>query len=472
MAKKILEPGADWAGKVFKNEPGNVGKGTELGSKILGKGKAALEKGGDWFVNLFKNGETGEIGKGTELGSKILGKGKAALEKGGDWFGNIFKSGGEGVGAERGTLSKVLGEGSEAAGEIGETASIAGKGVGHAPLINAIMAAIDGIQGYRHADERTGIKEKDLNTKDRLRAGAGSALGGFLGLPGDVLKLLADHPNLQKANKFLMPGGGDLLNAWANKSKDKDSIFHVDDSDTLKKEFTKGAFHVTGSTKIEDAQKGGQPVPTAEGSAPNQPVRQTPGSEYAKLGAMSAMGESGGNAGATNFDRDGGKYATEKDPGGRSYGMYQITSGNETLKNGIKTKDSTMPGFLQFLAKNNPEAAAQLEAAGGAKAASSGDPKFVATWKQLAKSDPKFTDAQHEFMGKATYDPLKKAFAKKGLDLDKRSDIVKRMVFEAGVGGVGNAQGDFDKAFKGMSPDEVAKLSDSDVVSVVHQSSS
>ena len=60
---------------------------------------------------------------------------------------------------------------------------------------------------------------------------------------------------------------------------------------------------------------------------------------------------------------------------------------------------------------------------------------------------------------------MKKDLNAKGLNLDNRSEIVKKMMFEAGVGGVGNAKGDFEKAFRGMKPEEISKLSDSDIIS-------
>ena len=189
-------------------------------------------------------------------------------------------------------------------------------------------------------------------------------------------------------------------------------------------------------------------------------------SEYARLGSMSAQGESGGDAGVTNFDRDGGKYATQSDRGGRSYGLYQITTGNKNMgATGIKKMNSTMVPYLRFLEKNNPDIAKKLNAAGGLEAAYNGDPEFVKTWKELAKNDPKFTDSQHEFIGQNAYEPLKKDLNAKGLNLDNRSETVKKMMFEAGVGGVGNATGDFEKAFRGMKPEEISKLSDSDIIS-------
>ena len=149
-----------------------------------------------------------------------------------------------------------------------------------------------------------------------------------------------------------------------------------------------GFFGVGGGDKGE--ARSGKPDDSLGGSK----------SEYARLGSMSAKGESGGDAGITNFDRDGGKYATQKDPGGRSYGLYQITSGNENMRNGIKMKDSTMVSYLQFLEKNHPEIAKQLNAAGGLEGANKGDSAFVKTWKELAKSNPNFVDSQHEFIGK------------------------------------------------------------------------
>lgn len=494
-------------GKYFKG----AGSATEAAEGASTAGKVA-EEGGIVGKILGKIPGMSKIKDMVGIGSKTsqAAEGVGATAEGVGGASKIF---GTAEGASK--VAGVAGEGAEVLGVAGKLGKFAGKASG--PLA-AIMAVVDGIQGYNNASKLTGVSDDKLSTKDRLGSAGAGVIGGALGIPGDILDMLNLNPT---------------------------GMLHVDNSDDLKKTFAKGALGITSPGKLDEEQKkqtdkveaiktaaeqhknavdqerhtnkdGTNPLPSvrpgkdwnpeqslvtpAKGAAPAKPTESTtpipvatkssvtansptkvsekdkskdsntsptpvssrehtPTSEYARIGSMSAKGESGGNAGAINsLD-----YATNQDKGGRSYGLYQITSGNEHMKGGIPMEKATMTPFLKFLSKAEPDMAKQLEEAGGAKGAMSSDPKFIATWKNLAK-DPKFADAQHEFIGKQAYEPLKENASKFGLDIDKRSDSVKKMMWEAAVGGVGNTQKVMNDAFKDMSPEQVAKLDDAEVI--------
>jgi hypothetical protein len=177
---------------------------------------------------------------------------------------------------------------------------------------------------------------------------------------------------------------------------------------------------------------------------------------YARYGQSSAFRESRGDAGAVNVRN------AAKDPGGFSYGLYQMTTRTSNNATG-----GTMKGFMEHLSKSNPDAYQKLQDAGGINAAIDGDPKFIQAFKQLS-SDPKFVNEQHVFIGKNNYDPVAKAAEKAGIDLSKRGDGVKQLLFSTGVnGGAGMGQSLMRNAFKGMTPDQIGGLSDEDLIKQV-----
>lgn len=108
-----------------------------------------------------------------------------------------------------------------------------------------------------------------------------------------------------------------------------------------------------------------------------------------ELGGISKKYESGSlGAGAVSSGKG--------DPGGASYGTYQLASKTGTLQ--------------KFLSSS--------EYGGEFSGMSPGSAEFNSKWKELAKSDPNFGKAQHEFIKKTHYDPAIKKAAELGYNVN------------------------------------------------------
>lgn len=124
-----------------------------------------------------------------------------------------------------------------------------------------------------------------------------------------------------------------------------------------------------------------------------------------QLGTLSEKYESG--------NRGPGTVSTgEGDPGGVSYGSYQLASK-------IGRAD-------QFVAKHYPKEFEGLK--GGTK-------EFTEKWKELAKADPDGLKAkEHQFIKDTHYDPQAAKLLKDvGLDVDKRSATFRDVVWSTAV---------------------------------------
>jgi hypothetical protein len=129
------------------------------------------------------------------------------------------------------------------------------------------------------------------------------------------------------------------------------------------------------------------------------------------------------------------------DHGGASYGTYQLASNTGTLK---KFLDSTSYGE-QF------------------KGMTPGTREFNDKWKQIARDDPNFGDAQHEFIKQTHFDPQIERLNKAGIDLSGRGAAVKDSVWSTSVQFGGNSSL-IEKALAGR---DVEKMSDSEIVSTI-----
>lgn len=127
----------------------------------------------------------------------------------------------------------------------------------------------------------------------------------------------------------------------------------------------------------------------------------------AKLGALSERYESGGRGPGTVSSGAG-------DPGGVSYGLYQLAS-----------KTGTAAAFLK--AEGSPWSA-EL---GG----SPGSAAFSAAWKAIAAREPdRFGAAQHAFIERTHYRPVvAKVLETTGLNCDVRAQAVRDAVWSCGV---------------------------------------
>lgn len=160
------------------------------------------------------------------------------------------------------------------------------------------------------------------------------------------------------------------------------------------------------------------------------------------LGDTSAKFESG-SAGAGTVSTGNG------DRGGKSYGTYQLSSRAGTLQ--------------QFL-KESPYGK-QLEAF------TPGSPAFDAAWQDLARNDPDFAKAQHDFIKRTHYDKANEGLKEAGIDLSGRGKAVQDAVWSTSVQfGAGKADGQtgavplFQKALQGR---DINTLSDEQIISAV-----
>ncbi|MDE2619831.1 MAG: hypothetical protein KGL54_06680 [Sphingomonadales bacterium] len=143
------------------------------------------------------------------------------------------------------------------------------------------------------------------------------------------------------------------------------------------------------------------PVPPSFPAAP--PPAGEPG-----LGALSARYESGGRGPGTVSSGQG-------DPGGVSYGLYQLASGTGAL--------------AAFLAGEGARWATELGAA------APGSAGFTACWQAIARREPEaFAAAQHGFIARTHYAPLAAALrARTGLDLARHSAALRAVCWSCAV---------------------------------------
>lgn len=143
------------------------------------------------------------------------------------------------------------------------------------------------------------------------------------------------------------------------------------------------------------------------------------------LGALSEHYESGGRG-------PGAVSGGQGDPGGVSYGLYQLASRIGTVADFIKTEGARWSGEL---------------------ADTPASPAFSAAWKAIAARDGvSFARAQQLFIERSHYRPVVAAVrAATGLDLDRCADAVRDACWSAAVqhgaaarlliGAVGDADG-------------------------------
>lgn len=127
----------------------------------------------------------------------------------------------------------------------------------------------------------------------------------------------------------------------------------------------------------------------------------------AKLGALSERYESGGRGPGTVSSGAG-------DPGGVSYGLYQLASKVGTVQ--------------RFLADEGKPWSREL-------AGTPGTAPFSAAWKAIAAREPdRFAAAQHAFIERSHYRPcVAKVLQATGLDCDNRSQAVRDAVWSCAV---------------------------------------
>ncbi|UYB52861.1 peptidoglycan-binding protein [Xanthomonas sp. AM6] len=151
------------------------------------------------------------------------------------------------------------------------------------------------------------------------------------------------------------------------------------------------------------------------------------------------------------------------DPGGVSYGSYQMTSQ-------VKTKEGKVivGGTVAAFVKDSKYA----DDFAGLKP---GSAEFSAKWKELAKTDDSFAQEQHDYIKRTHYDKLVDRLQDKGMDLSGRGPAVQDALWSTAVQygpGSDKKPGGSGVFLKGIEEKfgkdyDLSKLSDKDIVGAV-----
>ena len=159
-----------------------------------------------------------------------------------------------------------------------------------------------------------------------------------------------------------------------------------------------------------------QPLPSTLPSTVTTPAPGALGTAAAAfvLGTLSAKFETGGRGPGTVSTGSG-------DPGGVSYGSYQMATKTGTVKNFVSQADFPWRNDFQNLQP--------------------GTPAFTAKWKEIAKNDSaKFQEVQHQFIKRTHYDVLvAKVLGEDSLDINTRSHAVQDVCWSTAVQHGGNS---------------------------------
>jgi hypothetical protein len=154
------------------------------------------------------------------------------------------------------------------------------------------------------------------------------------------------------------------------------------------------------------------------------------------LGQTSKLFESGKGGAATVSSGKG-------DYGGASYGTYQLSS-----------KMGEVQNFLKGSKYGDQFAGLQP-----------GTPEFNAKWKEVAKVDPEFGGAQHDYIKATKFDPAMAGLKKSGIDLSKDGAAVQDAIWSTSVQfGAGGAQKLVKNAFKDK---DVSKMTEAEKISAI-----
>jgi hypothetical protein len=110
-----------------------------------------------------------------------------------------------------------------------------------------------------------------------------------------------------------------------------------------------------------------------------------------------------------------------QDPGGFSYGSYQI-----------ETQKGTMRDFLNYLKGSDPASYQALQAAGGYEAAKAGNQTFINVWQKLAR-DTGFAEQQHNFVDTRKFQYAYNYAETLIPNLDQRSEVLKEIIWSGAV---------------------------------------
>jgi len=182
------------------------------------------------------------------------------------------------------------------------------------------------------------------------------------------------------------------------------------------------------------------------------------------LSRESEVGSRGGAGTISGNPKSDGSYACPpNDPGGCSYGSWQIASSDQYGGLG------TMPYFLNYLKANDSEAYNILNQAGGAEGAKEGSKDFVSAWQSLANSNlEKFESLQKGFIDTTHYQPQVAYINANYLQLgyDNRPLVVKDVIWSISVQHT-RASTIIENALEGR--DDLANITDRDLINALYE---
>ncbi|MBL0690181.1 MAG: hypothetical protein JJV93_00195 [Alphaproteobacteria bacterium] len=130
------------------------------------------------------------------------------------------------------------------------------------------------------------------------------------------------------------------------------------------------------------------------------------------------------------------------DPGGCSYGRWQIS-----------TRRKTMLKFLKYLEKHNIRFFDKLNKAGGETGATNGCNKFISAWRSIA-TDLEFQKLEYFFIKTSHYDVLLSPISKICPDYFERHYILKNVLWSCGIQhGKRGTTMIYNRAFKQLDDD-------------------
>ena len=188
---------------------------------------------------------------------------------------------------------------------------------------------------------------------------------------------------------------------------------------------------------------------------PNTPVPARKPATGWSLGKTSEKFESGGR-GPGVINAYNGKAAN--DPGGASYGCYQLASNLPPVMPNGKARKSAAGSTLSSFIRQSRFQSRLL----GLKPAT---PEFDAAWTAIAKEFPQeFRDDQHDFIKRTHYDVLLSGLKRRGLDLSGYGPAVQDLIWSTAVHIGPGATSIFTIPLSGKS-----NLTEADIVSLVSE---
>jgi len=255
-------------------------------------------------------------------------------------------------------------------------------------------------------------------------AASGAALGAIAGPPGALIGGIAGGIAGSLGGEKI----GEKLGASIN--------------DGLKNSGVGGALDATGKKVADLAGRAVNALPAPVKQAASYAADKAVAAKDWVLGQTSKIFESGkGGAGTVSTGKG--------DFGGASYGTYQMAS-----------KMGVVQDFLKKSDYGNQFAGMQP-----------GTPEFNAKWKDVAKNDPSFGSAQHDYIKSQNYDPAVAGLKASGIDLSQRGPAVQDAIWSTGVhfgaGAKGKSRGAVGLISSALSGQDAAKMSDADIVSAI-----